>query len=63
VDQAGTRTEYGYDGLGRLTEVRQFLDGETLTTSYTYDSQGNKLTQTDAEGRTTRWSYDSWGAF
>jgi len=61
VDQAGTRTEYGYDGLGRLTEVRQFLDGETLTTSYTYDSQGNKLTQTDAEGRTTRWSYDSMG--
>ncbi|MED5240103.1 MAG: polymorphic toxin-type HINT domain-containing protein [Pseudomonadota bacterium] len=61
VDQAGTRTEYGYDGLGRFTEVRQFLEGETLTTSYTCDSQGNKLTQTDAEGRTTRWTYDSMG--
>jgi len=30
-------------------------------TAYTYDSVGNKLTQTDAEGRTTHWTYDYQG--
>ncbi|MFN3713390.1 MAG: RHS repeat-associated core domain-containing protein [Alcanivoracaceae bacterium] len=61
VDQNGTRTEYDYDALGRLTTVRQFLNGAPLTTQYSYDSQGNKLTQTDAEGRTTSWEYDALG--
>ena len=61
IDQNGTRTEYDYDALGRLTAVRQFLNGAPLTTHYSYDSQGNKLTQTDAEGRTTRWEYDALG--
>mgnify|MGYP006169580905 CR=1 FL=1 len=56
-----TRTEYDYDALGRLTAVRQFLNGAPLTTQYSYDSQGNKLTQTDAEGRTTSWEYDALG--
>ena len=61
IDQNGRRTEYGYDGLGRLTDVRQFLNGDTLYTRYTYDSQGNKLTQTDAKQRTTHWEYDAQG--
>jgi len=29
--------------------------------NYTYDEAGNKLTQTDAEGRTTSWAYDALG--
>jgi RHS repeat-associated protein len=30
-------------------------------TTYTYDEAGNKLTQTDAKGRTTIWTYDYFG--
>lgn len=33
----------------------------TLTTRYRYDELGNKLSQTDAEGRTTQWEYDAMG--
>ena len=32
-----------------------------ILTSYTYDEAGNKLTQSDAEGRTTSWAYDALG--
>lgn len=29
--------------------------------SYTYDEVGNRLTQTDANGHTTTWTYDYFG--
>ena len=34
--------DYGYDALGRLTTVRQ---NNTLVESYTYDADGNRLTE------------------
>jgi len=61
VDQAGKRTEWSYDCQGRLTEVRQYLNGVPLRTNYTYDAVGNMLTQKDAENKTTTYTYDNMG--
>ena len=76
IDPTGRITRYAYDKLGRLTAVvlphpvtganPPLGNGEspqtgTLTTRYDYDEVGNKLRQTDAEGRNTRWEYDAMG--
>ncbi|HWA28214.1 MAG TPA: LamG-like jellyroll fold domain-containing protein [Lacunisphaera sp.] len=77
VDQEGKVTRYRYDGLGRLGEVRQYLDATTaasdtdlalaathasvVSTRYTYDELGNQLTQTDARGNATAYRYDQVG--
>ncbi len=34
---------------------------EQTITTYVYDEVGNKIRQTDAEGRVTRWEYDAMG--
>ena len=61
-------TDYYYDGQsnttppvkGNLTsEIQSINASNSITTSYTYDSYGNKLTQTDGNGNTTTWTYDS----
>ncbi|MEO7411822.1 MAG: Ig-like domain-containing protein [Opitutaceae bacterium] len=77
IDQEGKVTRYHYDGLGRLLEVRQYLDqslaasdeGFALaantvglaSTRYSYDELGNQRTQTDALGRVTTYHTDSLG--
>jgi RHS repeat-associated protein len=77
TDQEGKVTRYRYDGLGRLFEVRQYLDSATaasdtsftlpvthsslVATRYSYDEMGNQLTQTDARANTTQYRYDSLG--
>jgi RHS repeat-associated protein len=62
VDQAGIRTEYGYDLLGRLTSVtNKNVDGADLVTTYGYDESGNRISQTDANGHTTAFAFDSQG--
>ncbi len=76
TDEAGRSTRYAYDALGRLIAVvlpnpqtganpplvnGQSPDAGTLTTTYAYDEVGNKIRQTDAEGRVTRWEYDAMG--
>ena len=62
TDANGNVTEFGYTPTGRLSYVVQTLTTESgpesLLTEYTYDSRGNKLTQTDALDRTTAWEYD-----
>ncbi len=74
IDQEGKITRYRFDGLGRLVEVRQYLDAATaesdsdsqlstlnsqlISTRYTYDELGNQVTQTDALGRTTTYWTD-----
>jgi RHS repeat-associated protein len=47
--------EYTYDVAGRLTEVR--YDG-VLTSSYTYDANGNRLSRSDSNG-TLNATYDN----
>ena len=66
TDQEGRRAETAYDNRNLPVQVIQsaFDDGHasplrdiTLATT-TYDDAGRKTTETDAEGRVTRWSYD-----
>jgi tripartite motif-containing protein 71 len=61
-------TDYYYDGQsygtppakGNLTsEIQSINASSSITTSFTYDSYGNKLTQTDGNSNTTTWTYDT----
>ena len=66
LDQAGVRTDYGYDGDSRLTSVTQYLNfgqanQQALVTSYGYDEVGNRISQTDANQHTTKYVYDQLG--
>jgi RHS repeat-associated protein len=77
VDQEGKLTRHRYDGVGRLVEVRQYLDqvlaasdaGFTLSatsagivsTKFAYDEAGRQQTQTDALGRVTTYVTDVMG--
>ncbi len=66
VDQEERAVLFGYDKLGRLTTVTPdvSIDGVAVPdTVYTYDEQGNKLTQTDANGHTTTWTYDYYAEY
>ncbi|MBI4717155.1 MAG: hypothetical protein HY763_05065 [Planctomycetes bacterium] len=46
---------YNYDGLDRLISHTDIVGN---TTSYAYDSRGNRTVRTDAAGRQTRYEYD-----
>ncbi|HUL53425.1 MAG TPA: Ig-like domain-containing protein, partial [Opitutaceae bacterium] len=77
VDQEGAITRYRYDGLGRLVEVRQYLDqslaagdadlhlapetSNVASTRYAYDELGTQISQIDALGRVTVYHTDSVG--
>jgi len=60
----GIRTENDYDNAGRFTEIRHVDDQETILfrLGYTYDGNGNPLTQTFAgpgtPSETTGFTYD-----
>ena len=59
TDARGTTSTYGYDAKGQLTSVVQ--SGVARPTTYAWDEQGAKTTQTDALGRQVRWSHDTAG--
>lgn len=64
IDSEGNRIDFLYDALGRLVEVLQpapEVGDPRPSTQYEYDSRGNQIEQTDAEGRTTRYEYDLLG--
>jgi RHS repeat-associated protein len=77
IDETGRVTRYRYDLIGRLISVilpnpstganPPLVGGVspagsgTLVTSYEYDGLGNKVSQTDALGRVTRWRFDASG--
>ncbi|MEO5961329.1 MAG: LamG-like jellyroll fold domain-containing protein, partial [Opitutaceae bacterium] len=77
TDQEGKITRHRYDALGRLVEVRQYLnaataasdtafqisnsDSQIVSTRYTYDELDAQIAQTDALGRTTAYESDRLG--
>lgn len=63
TDRNGNRTDYGYDpgcGGDLLTISEPQLDPQTprFVTTFTHDARHNLLTQTDAQGAGTSWTYD-----
>jgi len=61
VDGRGKTTTYTYDGTtgNLLTIQRPAVGGQTPTITYTYNSIGQPLTQTDETSIVTKWVYDS----
>jgi RHS repeat-associated protein len=58
-DFNGNEKSYEYDGAWRLKKVTMTAGGSGQVTAFEYDEVGNKVSQLDAEGRTTRWAYDA----
>jgi RHS repeat-associated protein/uncharacterized delta-60 repeat protein len=67
--ETSVATHYLYDRFGRLTDVflppvADFDGGNAMTWAqwhYTYDLNGNQLTQQDPKGRVTYFDYDQFG--
>ncbi|MGH9336002.1 MAG: hypothetical protein ACRD21_19880, partial [Vicinamibacteria bacterium] len=55
IDLHGSRTDFEYDGLYRVT--RRLLP-TSHSESFTYDRVGNKITETDANGNRAEFVYD-----
>jgi RHS repeat-associated protein len=55
-DPSSLNTVYDHNGLGDLTGVHS---PDTGTTTFTLDAAGNRLTQTDARGVVTAYTYDA----
>ncbi|SFG91026.1 RHS repeat-associated core domain-containing protein [Duganella sp. CF458] len=58
-DYAGNEKSYEYDGAWRLKKVTMTAASGGQATVFEYDELGNKTSQTDAEARVTRWTYDA----
>lgn len=54
-EYGGYEIDYGYDGAGRLVEVK--ADGD-IVESYTYDENGNRTSAIDFDGNTRTATYD-----
>ena len=52
---------YNYDAAGHLLEVEEQNDGDTYSTTYTYDPLGQLITLTDAQGNLRNFTYNSLG--
>jgi len=64
TDPEGNLTERGYDKLGRLRMVTQYIADDAngipkYETYYGYDAAGNLTTITDGNGHTTTFAYDA----
>ena len=55
---SGEITNYSYDGFDRLQTVTN-PDGDNDQTSYSYDADGNMLSETDADGNQTHYTYNA----
>ena len=66
LDANGSRTEYAYDTLNRLTRITEAdPDGigplPSPVTKFVYDAAGNRITTIDAEDSVTQMEYDEMG--
>ncbi|MDH2387249.1 DNRLRE domain-containing protein [Streptomyces sp. HNM0663] len=58
----GGRTDLTYDALGRLTKrVEKLSDSDAITMTFGYDAMGNRTRMTDGRGKTTYYTFNSWG--
>ncbi|MDE1853769.1 MAG: RHS repeat protein [Thaumarchaeota archaeon] len=53
------QTYYGYDSAGNLLKQKVLHSGAWLYTNHTYDTYGNVISTTDANGHTTYYRYSS----
>ena len=57
--RTGITTQYDRDTYNRVIEQRMTgPSGPLVTTRFTYDPEGNKLSETDPNGNTTTFAYD-----
>ncbi len=62
TDPLGVVTKFEFDDNGNSTKVyRAFGTSEQIETSFTYDENGNVLSQTDPNGNTRTFTYDEYG--
>jgi len=62
TDGLGNVTSYQYNAQGQLTSViAPAVNGNSPTTTYAYDADGNLLTSTDPNGAITTYQYDASG--
>lgn len=67
TDPLGNTTTYGYDELGRVTSIVSArgnaagANPAAFTTTYTYNPQGQRTSETDPLGHTQTWAYDGDG--
>jgi RHS repeat-associated protein len=61
TDANGNTVTYTYDANNNMTSQTSQLNGQAVTTSYTYNSFAEVLTMTDALGNTTTNTYDAKG--
>ncbi len=62
TDRNGNTTHFVYDGLNRVSEVRDPLitgpPAVQYSTTTTYDAVGNRVAETDRRGIVSRWVFD-----
>ncbi len=65
ADGEGQITQFVYDGDNNLIEIQRKDDvGDFLTfETYSYDTEGNRLSVTDAESRTAQFAHDALNRF
>jgi len=62
TNSLGQQWSYFYDTANQLTQVlTPAVDGQRLSTSYTYDTAGNVTSMTDGRGQTLNYGYDGNG--
>lgn len=60
IDPLGNTTDISYDRRGLATSRKlTSKDGVTLETKYTYDRDGRKTAETNGEGKSKLWIYNS----
>ena len=61
TDPNGVITEYEYDGNGNRTKETADVGGLNFIREWTYDANGNVLTEKDRNGNVTYYGYDACG--
>jgi RHS repeat-associated protein len=61
VDPSGATVNAFYDGNNFMTSETQVVGSQTLTTRFTYDAQGDVLSQEDPLGNTSHSAYNQLG--